>query len=131
MSEAPTQPPTPAQQPAPQGAAATMSIDEFRRVQLVIGEVKEVAEHPNASKLLLLKVDLGAEGGVRQLVAGIKGHYEPAQLMGRRVVVVANLAPATIRGQTSQGMILAATAPDGAPVLLGIEQSLPAGSKIR
>ncbi len=108
-----------------------MSIDEFRRVQLVIGEVKEVAEHPNASKLLLLKVDLGAEGGVRQLVAGIKGHYEPAQLMGRRVVVVANLAPATIRGQTSQGMILAATAPDGAPVLLGIEQSLPAGSKIR
>jgi methionine--tRNA ligase beta chain len=120
-------PPVPA---APVPAPSTVSIEEFRRIQLVVGEIKEVAEHPNASKLLLLKVDLGG-GQVRQLVAGIKGHYEPAGLIGRQVVVAANLAPAVIRGERSEGMVLAAEGPGGAPVLLAIEHAVPTGSKIR
>jgi methionine--tRNA ligase beta chain len=123
------------QAPAPlpaglQPVASALSIDDFRRVQLVVGEIKEVAEHPNANKLLLLKVDLGG-GQVRQLVAGIRGAYEAPQLLGRQVVVVANLAPATIRGQKSEGMLLAAEGPEGAPVLLGTDKPVAAGSKVR
>jgi methionyl-tRNA synthetase len=120
----------PQAEPAPPTAPATFSFEDFKRLQLVVGEIKEVADHPNAAKLLLLQVDLGG-GQSRQLVAGLKGCCEPAQLVGRQVVVVANLAPAVIRGQKSEGMLLAAEGSGGAPVLLGVERPVPNGAKIR
>jgi methionine--tRNA ligase beta chain len=119
-----------AQPAVPAPAPVAVTIDEFRRLQLVVGEIKEAADHPNAAKLLLLKVDLGG-GQLRQVVAGVKGHYEPAQLVGRQVVVVANLAPAVIRGQKSEGMILAAEGAGGAPILLGIDRPVSVGSKVK
>jgi len=131
----------PQAQPAPAALAAlaalaapaappALSFEEFKRLQLVAGEIKEVTDHPNAAKLLLLKVDLGG-GQTRQMVAGLKGHYQPEQLIGRQVVVVANLAPAVIRGQKSDGMLLAAEGAGGAPVLVSIERPVPNGSTVR
>ncbi len=96
-------------------AAPGLSIDDFKKLKLVVGQIKEAALHPNADKLFVVKVDLGTE--VRQLVAGIRKSYTPEQLVGRRVVVVANLAPAVIRGVESQGMILAASDEQGISVL--------------
>jgi methionyl-tRNA synthetase len=92
-----------------------ITIEEFRKLEMKVGKVVEAAEHPNATKLLVLKVDIG-EPAPRQLVAGIKGHYAPDQLVGKSVVVLANLQPALLRGVESQGMILACT--NGADVVL-------------
>lgn len=92
-----------------------ITIEDFRKVELKVGKVVEATDHPNADKLLLLKVDIGEEAP-RQVVAGIKGHYEAGQMVGKTVVVVSNLKPATLRGQESQGMVLAATS--GADVVV-------------
>lgn len=105
-----------------------MPFETFAQVQFRVGEVLEAAEHPNAQRLLILKVSLGTE--TRQIVAGIKASYLPADLVGRRVVVVANLAPAVIRGVESQGMILAADL-EGNAVLLQPDRMVPAGAKVR
>ncbi|MHC4917302.1 MAG: methionine--tRNA ligase, partial [Planctomycetota bacterium] len=86
--------------------------------------------HPRADKLLIMKVDLG-EGGTRQLVAGLKGFYEPESLVGKQVVVVTNLAPAKLRGEISEGMVLAAVIGDNEPVLLSVDKQVPNGAKIR
>lgn len=108
--------------------APTVSIEEFRRIALRIGVVTEAHDHPNADRLLVLTVDVG-EGSPRQLVAGVKGSYQAAELVGKRVVVVANLKPAVLRGIESQGMALAAS--DGASiVLLAPERPLPPGSPV-
>jgi len=107
-----------------------ISIEEFARVKLAVAEVKEVLPHPRADKLLLLKVDLGA-GDPIQLVAGIKGYYQPEELVGRQVVVVRNLAPATLRGERSEGMVLAAAVGEGEPVLLTVDKPVPNGAQIR
>ena len=93
--------------PAPP-APSLLTLDEFKRIALRVGKVLEASDHPNAQKLLVLKVDLGG-GDVRQVVAGIKAYYAPAQLVGKNVVVVANLQPAVLRGMESQGMVLAAS----------------------
>ena len=85
-----------------------ITIEQFQTVELRVGTVKEAAPHPNADRLLVLKVDLGTEE--RQIVAGIRAHYDPAALVGTQVVVVANLEPAKLRGVESQGMLLAASA---------------------
>lgn len=85
----------------------TISFDEFQKLDLRIAVVREAENHPNADKLLKLQVDLGDEQ--RQLCAGIRGVYDPEQLVGRRIVMVANLEPRKIRGETSHGMLLAAT----------------------
>lgn len=83
-----------------------ITIDDFRKVELRVGRVLAAEPHPNAERLLVLKVDLGAEQ--RQLVAGIRASYpEPQALVGREVIVVANLEPAKLRGVESQGMLLA------------------------
>ena len=104
-----------------------ITIDDFKKVELRVAVVKSVEPHPNADKLLVLKVDLG--GAERQLVAGIRGHYEPQALVGRRIVVVANLQPAVLRGVESQGMLLAAR--DGAKiVLLTTDQEVAPGSGV-
>lgn len=81
------------------------TIDDFRKLELRIAQIKEVNDHPNADKLLVLTVDLGDR--VKQVVAGIKNFYSKEELIGKRVVLVDNLDPVIIRGVESQGMILA------------------------
>jgi methionyl-tRNA synthetase len=107
-----------------------ITIEEFARVSLVVGEVREVLPHPRADKLLLLKVDTGGEQPI-QLVAGLKLHYQPEDLVGRQVVVVANLAPARLRGELSEGMVLAAVTGEDQPVLLTVDRPVPNGSSVR
>jgi len=107
----------------------TISFDEFARIDLRVARVLECVAHPNADKLLVLKVDLGTEQ--RQLCAGIKGHYDPASRGGRLIVVVANLAPRTMRGMESQGMLLAASTPDHSRIiLLQPDAEIEPGSKV-
>ena len=93
-----------------------ISFDEFCKVNMRVGKVLEAADHPNADKLLVLQVDLGDER--RQLVAGLKGYYTPEQLVGQSIIVVTNLAPRMMRGQQSQGMLLAACTEDQSQVIL-------------
>lgn len=94
----------------------TISFEDFKKVDLRVARVVEAKDHPNADKLLILQVDLGSE--TRQLVAGLKGHYEPADLLGKSIVVVTNLAPRKVRGEESQGMLLAAVSADESQVIL-------------
>ncbi len=93
-----------------------ISYDDFCKVQMRVGKIIEATDHPNADKLVVLQVDLGDER--RQLCAGLKGYYTPEQLVGLNVIVVANLAPRTMRGVQSQGMLLAAVTPDRSQVVL-------------
>lgn len=107
----------------------TISIDEFRQLDLRVGTVQSAEVHPRADKLIVLQVDLGG-GERRQLVAGLRGHYAPEALVGRQIVVVANLAPAVLRGVESQGMLLAAQ--DGERVvLLGPDTAVTPGAPVR
>jgi methionyl-tRNA synthetase len=105
-----------------------ITIEQFQQVELRVGTVKEAAPHPNADRLLVLKVDLGTEE--RQVVAGIRAHYDPATLVGTQVVLVANLAPATLRGVESQGMLLAASA-EGVLAVVRPSAPMPAGAVVR
>ena len=84
-----------------------VKFDEFARLDLRVARVLECREHPNADKLLILKVDLGTEQ--RQICAGLKNHYQPENLIGKLVIVIANLEPRSMRGEASQGMILHAS----------------------
>jgi len=104
-----------------------ISIDEFRRIELKVATIKKAEPHPNADKLLVLQIDLGSEE--RQIVAGIRGHYAPEELIGKQVVVVANLETARLRGLESQGMVLAAS--DGERiVILTPEKQVSPGARI-
>lgn len=94
----------------------TITFDDFAKVKLRVGRVLEAADHPNADKLLVLKVDLGSEQ--RQIVAGLRGFYNAEQLVGRNIILVANLAPRMMRGQESQGMLLAASNADRSRVIV-------------
>jgi len=94
----------------------TITFDDFVKLDMRIARVVEAQEHPNADKLLVLQIDLGTER--RQLVAGLKGYYEPADLVGKLIVVVSNLAPRMMRGMESQGMLLAASTEDHTQVVL-------------
>ncbi len=116
--------PVPPVPPSPPPAPALLTIGEFRRASLKVGRVVEAADHPNAQKLLVLKVDLGG-GDVRQLVAGIKAHYAPSQLVGKCVIVVANLQPAVLRGVESNGMVLAASSGQDIIVLTTDREAAP------
>lgn len=90
-----------------------IQFDEFAKVDLRVATITQAEPHPNADRLLRLQLDDGS-GEPRQICAGIKGHYEPEQLVGRQIVIVANLAPRKIRGEESRGMLLAASdAPKG------------------
>jgi methionine--tRNA ligase beta chain len=100
--------PCPEPAPAPDEAtpeAPTIQYDDFAKVQLRVARVLEVSEHPNADKLIVLRVDLGDEQ--RTICAGIKAFYAPEELLGKNIVVVANLAPRKLRGIESHGMLLA------------------------
>ena len=105
-----------------------ITIEDFAKVELRTAHVVAAEPHPNADRLLVLHVDVGAEE--RQVVAGIRAHYDPAALIGRQVVVVANLEPAKLRGVESQGMVLAAA--DGERVvLLRPDDAVTAGAVVR
>lgn len=97
-------------------APETITFDNFAKLDLRVAKVLEACEHPNADRLLILKIDLGTEQ--RQLVAGLKGYYEPEDLVGRLIVVVKNLAPRKMRGEESQGMLLAASDEEKSQVIL-------------
>ena len=103
--------------------------EDFCKLDLRIAKIVEVIEHPNADKLFLLKIDLGSEQ--RQLCAGLRGHYTAEQLVGKNIVVVANLAPRKVRGELSQGMLLAASNEDQSQViLLTTEADIAPGSSV-
>ena len=107
-----------------------IQFDDFVKLDLRVCTVREATDHPNADKLLLLKLDDGTEAG-RQICAGIKGKYDPEQLVGRQIVVVANLAPRKMRGEVSQGMLLAASSDDRSTVVVvGPQGEVPAGSSV-
>ena len=103
------------------------SFDDFLKLDLRVATIREAAEHPDADRLLVLQVDAG-EGQTRQICAGIKSHFEPAALVGRQIVIVANLAPRKIRGQLSNGMLLAAG--DADLRLAGFDGELPPGTTV-
>lgn len=104
-----------------------VSFDEWKKLDLRIGEITDVEDHPNADKLYVLHVDLGKDE--RTLVAGLRGHYDKDELVGRKVVVFTNLKHAELRGVKSEGMILAAVDGDEV-VLLGPQEDIENGSKI-
>ncbi len=107
----------------------TISYEDVVKLDLRVATVKQADVHPNADKLLVLKIDVGGEE--RQILAGIRSHYDPAALVGRQIVVVANLAPRAMRGLESQGMLLAAVTADRSQVVvLTPEQSVPAGTPV-
>ncbi|MEK6677274.1 MAG: methionine--tRNA ligase subunit beta [Planctomycetota bacterium] len=116
------------QEPQP-AVSGLITWDDFAKVQLRVGRVVEASNHPNADKLLVLKVDLGGE--TRQICAGIKGYYTPEQLVGRNLILVVNLAPRMMRGVESQGMLLAASTADRSKVvILTTESDVPPGSAV-
>lgn len=90
--------------------------DDFAKVHLRVARVLDAQPHPNADKLIVLKVDLGTEQ--RQICAGLRGFYEPASLIGKNIIVVANLAPRMMRGLESNGMLLAASSADRSKVIV-------------
>ena len=107
-----------------------ISIQNFAEIDLRVAEIKAAEEHPDADKLLVLKIDIGDGGEERQLVAGIKKCYSPEQLIGKKIIVVSNLAPAVIRGVESQGMLLAAR--DGKDIaVITTERDIKPGSKVQ
>jgi methionyl-tRNA synthetase len=110
--------------------ADPIQYDDFAKVELRVARVLEARPHPNADKLLLLQVDLG-EDSPRQVVAGIKAHYAPEALVGKNIVVVANLAPAMLRGETSNGMLLAATSGERVVLLTVDDAECVPGAKIK
>jgi len=110
-------------------AMPPISIDQFRTVELRVATIIAAAPHPNADRLLVLTIDLGGEQ--RQLVAGIRAHYEPDALVGKQVVVVANLEPATLRGVESQGMLLAASDSEGRLAIVVPEKPIAPGAQVK
>ena len=121
---APLDPSTSSEQPA------SITIDDFAKVDLRVAQILVAERVPKADKLLRLEVDLGYEK--RQILAGIAQYYEPAKLIGRKIVIVANLAPRKMRGLESNGMLLAASLPpDGAPVLAGFLEDVPLGARLK
>jgi methionyl-tRNA synthetase len=106
-----------------------ISIDDFAKVELRVAQVRTAERVKGADKLLRLEVDLGTE--IRQLVAGIAEAYDPATLVGRKVVIVANLAPRKLRGLESNGMIVAASPEGGKPVLAGFLEDVPVGTRLK
>ncbi len=104
-----------------------MTIDEFQEIDLRVGKIVAAERIENSEKLLKLSVDIGEP---RQIIAGIAKSYAPEDLVGREIVIVANLEPRTLMGLESQGMILAAHGENGEPIVLSVEREVSAGAKI-
>jgi methionyl-tRNA synthetase len=124
-----TAPLAPTGEVAPPQVAPTIAIDDFVKVDLRVAQILVAERVPKADKLLRLEVDLGYEK--RQILAGIAQYYEPEKLIGRKIVIVANLAPRKMRGLESNGMLLAASLPDGAPVLASFLEEVPLGARLK
>ena len=116
---------------APKEAKSNViTIEDFAKVEMKVGEVKAAEKVAGADKLLKIQVDIGDE--VRQVVAGIAEVYKPEELIGRKVIVVTNLQPRKLRGAESNGMIVAASVPpDGKPVLAGFLEDVPVGARLK
>lgn len=105
-----------------------VTIDDFRKLEFKIAQIKAVEPHPNADKLYILRIQVGETE--KSIVAGIRPFYQTGELIGKKIVVVANLEPAVIRGVESQGMLLAAS--EGEILSLVIpEREIPTGAKVR
>ncbi|MFN0085280.1 MAG: methionine--tRNA ligase [Blastocatellia bacterium] len=144
QSGAPASPAAPPASPAPQADAAPapvvsepvpgiayIGIEDFLKVELRVGEIRTAERVPKADKLLRFTIDLG-EPEPRQILAGIAQYYEPEKLIGRKVIIVANLAPRKLRGFESQGMVLAASVgEEGRPILAGFLEDVPNGAKLK
>ncbi len=110
-------------------APQPIQFDEFLRLDMRVGTVIQSEVHPNADKLIVMQVDVGAEK--RQIIAGLRGHYDPAALVGKQIIVVTNLAPRMMRGLESKGMLLAASSPDRAQVIvLTPERPIDPGARV-
>ena len=120
----------PAAAAAPPKGSSVVAFEEFQKLDLRVGQVLSVENHPKADKLYVLKVDIG-NGETRQLVAGMRAHYKPDDLVGKHVAMIVNLAPANIRGVESQGMMFGADDGNVVSVLLPDRKDLKVGAKIR
>ncbi len=109
--------------------ADPIKYEDFAKLDLRIAKVVEARPHPNADKLLLLTVDVGGE--TKQIIAGIRLHYAPEDLVGRLIVVVNNLEPAMLRGEASNGMLLAATSGEKVVLLQPADPECLPGSKVK
>jgi tRNA-binding protein len=112
-------------------AKATITYEDFAKLDLRVAKIVEASAHPNADKLICLRIDLGDEQ--RQIIAGLKAFYEPESLVGKQIIVVANLAPRKMRGMESQGMLLAASVGGETledVVFLTAERDVPPGSPV-
>ena len=108
----------------------TIEYNDFAKLDLRVATVIECKPHSNADKLLVLQIELG-NGERRQICAGLRQHYQPEQLVGKQIVVVANLAPRQMRGEVSQGMLLAASDPATAKVIvISPSEQVATGSKV-
>ncbi|MDX2037561.1 MAG: methionine--tRNA ligase subunit beta [Isosphaeraceae bacterium] len=110
--------------------ADPIAYDDFAKIELRVAKVLDARAHPNADKLLVLQVDLGEEAP-RQIVAGVRAHYSPETLVGKKIVIVANLAPAMLRGEASNGMLLAATSGEKVILLTVDDQECVPGARIK
>lgn len=106
----------------------TLSIDDFRKADLITAKVLEVNEHPNADRLWVIKVDLGLDRS-QEIVAGVRQQYTKEQLLGKTVILCANMDPAVIRGVKSEGMLLAAKSATDISVIT-TDREIPPGTKI-
>jgi methionyl-tRNA synthetase len=104
------------------------TLEEFKKIELKVAEIKEVIEHPNADKLYVIVIDLGDK--TKQIVAGIKSSYAKEDLVGKQVIVVDNLEPALLRGVESQGMLLAASDETGI-FIISPERKVKLGSIVK
>lgn len=125
------------------------TIDDFMKFEFRVAKIVDAQDHPNADKLLVLKIDVGEidEGAglnpveitgshvpspkYKQIVAGIKKSYSKEELIGKHIVVINNLEPAVLRGVESNGMLLAATGSDGMPILISPEKPVEPGAKVK
>ena len=130
--DAPATPAAPGTSNLEPGTSNLITIDDFAKVELRVAQIVVAERIPKADKLLRLEVDLGPSFPRRQILAGIAEHYTPESLIGRKVVIVANLAPRKMRGLESQGMVVAASVgPDGAPVLAGFLEDVELGARLK
>ena len=113
----------------PQKSDGEITIEDFNKLSLRVAKILAVDKIPKSNKLLKITVSLGAEE--RQVVAGIAKHYQPEELIGRKVVVVSNLKEAKLMGEVSQGMILAASDDDGKLTILTVSEDISEGSIVK
>lgn len=110
-------------------ASEAIKFEDFAKIDMRVATITQAEAHPNADKLIVLQVDLGSEQ--RQLIAGLRGHYEPPDLVGRQIIVVTNLPPRMMRGLESRAMLLAACTEDESQVIcLSPERECPPGTRV-